>query len=252
MKMNNTRSIIAYKSWLKWASFFLLCAKGLEYLFYEKDIFNLSAFNSSFFGVPLILCAVLLSLRSKKFNQLGAFVSFLILFTDNCDSFYQSSYLPHQFVEHTLMMFTPLLYVLSEQRGLPSIIRFLKIAVALTFIGHGVFAVSWNVIPAHFTAMSQYILGLEQNEVKVFLLIMGILDFIAAFLIFTKKQESKALLYMIIWGVLTSLARFIYGFESDLFKGVLGTFYRFPHFLVPFVVLMFAYSKRLSHSSSLP
>lgn len=252
MKMNNIKTSISYEGWLKWASLFLLIAKGIEYLLYGKDLFSHSQLNTSILGIPLILCAVLLGFKRFQYKLIGARISFLILFLDNCDSFYQSSFLPHQFIEHTLMMVTPLLYLGGLKYGMSKINNFMRMAVALTFVGHGVFAVSWGAIPSHFAGMTNYILGLEGDSIKVFLMIMGLFDFLASFLLFTRKVQTPALLYMVVWGVLTSMARFIYGFESDVLRGLLGTLYRFPHFIVPLMLLMNYYSKRLSHSSSLP
>ncbi|SFT45967.1 hypothetical protein SAMN05216474_0682 [Lishizhenia tianjinensis] len=249
--MNNTNSEIAYESWLKWASFFLLSAKGIAYLLYPENFLDSSFLNTTYLGVPLLLAACLLHAPNWSLKQFTAYLSFTILFLDNCNSFYLSSFLPHQFIEHTLMMFTPLLYLVVLKQGLEKNLRKLMLAVSLTFVGHGAFAVSWNHIPSHFSAMTQFILGLEGVYIKSFLLTMGILDFLAAIFIFTQKAKGPALMYMVVWGVLTSLARFVYGFEADLIKGVLGTLYRFPHFIVPLVLYTDYYFKRRSHSSSL-
>lgn len=250
--MNNIKDINSIKSWLFWASFFLLAAKAISYWLYPKDFLNLDFLNSKILAWPLFLITFWFINSSKKKQVIPAFLAFLLFFIDNCDSFYRSGFLPHQFIEHTLMMFTPLLAVYYDADNDKKSIFFVALATALTFIGHGVFAVSWNAIPPHFEAMTKYILGLEGVQVKIFLLCMGILDFVAAFFLFLKPLRKTAIIYMIIWGVLTSFARFIYGFNDDIIHGALGTFYRFPHFIAPLTLYIYFFSKSESHSSSLP
>jgi hypothetical protein len=144
-----------------------------------------------------------------------------------------------QFLELGLQWATPCLFLLwnknSRGAGL-----WTKIAIASTFIGHGMYALGWYSRPADFLDMSINGLGLNEGQAEVFLKTMGILDFVAAAYLFLPIRGQKwAYFYLIAWGFLTTCARLWSHFNWD-FMGNWAAMWlhewlmRVPHFLVPF------------------
>ncbi|MEM6262535.1 MAG: hypothetical protein AAGI38_08515 [Bacteroidota bacterium] len=115
----------------------------------------------------------------------------------------------------------------------------LKLALTLTFWGHGAYALGISQpVPGHFLGMVQTVLGLENEQAYQFLALAGTLDFVAGILIWVPTRWVKtALWYMVVWGLLTALARpvslwiQIVDLESIL-VGLSEALYRLPHGLV--------------------
>jgi ABC-type dipeptide/oligopeptide/nickel transport system permease component len=87
------------------------------------------------------------------------------------------------------------------------------------------------------------ILGVTESQAKVFLSIAGILDVLAAILIYIPKTTKIALSYVLIWGLLTAFARVVFGFNSNfildsIHDSLYGTIYRLPHGLIAGIILM--------------
>lgn len=81
--------------------------------------------------------------------------------------------------------------------------------LSLCFIGHGLYALDIAPLPTDFVNMTMQILHIEEANARSFLTIVGSLDLLAALLIFIPIHELRrsALIYMMIWGGLTALAR---------------------------------------------
>ena len=100
------------------------------------------------------------------------------------------------FLEHSSQFCMPLIvYLMVFGNGWRFPVRLTAvIAIALTFVGHGLFAIGlpseilWlnHPRPGNFTEMTMLCLGIEnENAAGVILLVAGILDIVAAILIFT-------------------------------------------------------------------
>lgn len=83
----------------------------------------------------------------------------------------------------------------------------LKWAIALTFAGHGLYAMNVIPIPANFLMMTSNILQTERSVTLGFLFTAGVLDLVCAIAIFIRTASRPALLYMAVWGFVTALAR---------------------------------------------
>lgn len=119
----------------------------------------------------------------------------------------------------------------------------LKIAVALTFIPHGLFAMGIPYLPGHFIDMTIIILGVNETQATQFLFIVGFLDVLLAVLLFIPKLSKYALWYMIIWGFATASARLVAGFNfnflsSSIHGSTYLTIYRLSHGILPLIVLL--------------
>ena len=147
-----------------------------------------------------------------------------------------------QFFEYSLQFSLPFFFYYLTGREEPSIsprfISWLKIAAGLTFICHGLYAVGYYPQPVSFMEMTIEITGWSDDIASNFLKIMGGLDFVVAILIFLPKTARPALLYMVIWGFLTALARIWTNFDfgnivEHLHQTGFAFLYRVGHFLVP-------------------
>ncbi|MEM1124397.1 MAG: hypothetical protein AAGJ18_28420 [Bacteroidota bacterium] len=120
----------------------------------------------------------------------------------------------------------------------------LKIAIALTFTCHGLYAIGYYPIPVNFMDMTMNILRVDEAAAKIFLKTAGILDFIVAIGIFLPfKYARVCLLYALFWGFGTTIARIWAYFDWKWLDYVLlqwlhEAVLRMPHFLVPLVVLL--------------
>jgi hypothetical protein len=120
----------------------------------------------------------------------------------------------------------------------------MKVAVALTFACHALYALGYYPRPGYYTEMTMNILGLENSGAIQFLLAAGLLDFVVAVGIFMPAQWSKwILLYAVFWGFATAMARIVGNFYMDfpldsLHQWAYQAVFRFPHFLVPLLLLL--------------
>ncbi len=149
-----------------------------------------------------------------------------------------------QFFEYALQFSTPAFLILyfKNQKFSPSLIFAMKLATALTFICHGLYAAGYYPRPGVFTSMTMRILGGSESFAINFLTAAGWMDFVVALGIFLPKQWAKwFLLYAAIWGLLTALARIVGNFYWDfplqsLHEWAYHTVYRLPQGLVPLIL----------------
>jgi hypothetical protein len=159
------------------------------------------------------------------------------------------------FFEHSSQFCLPLiLYLIVFGKGWScTAIMTAGIAMALTFTGHGLFAIGlpseipWlnHPRPGNFTEMTMLCLGLESEVVAGrILLIAGILDLTAVLMLFSPgRLRVAALSYMVIWGLLTTLARPWSHFDPAFAAEVINRWlpeaiYRVPHFGLPFCLML--------------
>ena len=152
-----------------------------------------------------------------------------------------------QFFEYSLQFLSPLfLYFLVYRADLkPRVWLLMKVAIALTFTCHGLYAIGFYPRPGVFTTMTMNILGLSEPHAIRFLNVAGIMDFIVSIGIFLPWRWAKYFLgYAVIWGFLTAMARVLGHFhwqfwEDSLHQHAFQTVMRFPHFLIPLGVWMY-------------
>ncbi len=151
-----------------------------------------------------------------------------------------------QLFEYSLQVVAPVLFLLSQNRGTPALrqrLQWIKLAIALTFICHGLYAVGAYPRPGDFVTMMMQGLWLSEERAVQMLYLAGGLDFIVAVALFIPGKPGKiALWYCIIWGLLTALARvwahfYLPFWEQSLHQWAWQTVVRLPHFLVPLGVL---------------
>lgn len=92
----------------------------------------------------------------------------------------------------------------SDARGL----RVLKAATAITFLGHGLFAIGYFPVPGNFIDLTIKILGVDEPQARMVLQFAGALDIALAAAMLTSSRATRiALAYATAWGLLTALAR---------------------------------------------
>lgn len=165
--------------------------------------------------------------------------------------FYKAKgYKTGQFIEYSIQWLSPLFLYLSlfsriSQRWL---VNFMKVAIAFTFIGHGLFAIGYYPTPNYYSFMFQACMqflgfSFSPETVSTVLWIAGILDiFIIGILIFFHKRiAAPILLYAALWGLLTATARVVAYFYTDpsfniFMQWAPQTLLRFCHGLIPLAV----------------
>ncbi len=198
------------------------------------------------FGVFYLICALmaLFIQRWRKigavFMYLGSFSLILLALLYCKERFFSVG----QFLEYSLQFSSPvLLYFCVKQSYIRSgLIFWMKVFIAFTFVCHGLYAFGYYPRPGYFTEMTMLILGVSENTAITFLKIAGILDFIIGVGIFLPHKIAKwIMLYAVIWGGLTTLARVVAYVEFDYFwetanQWVFESVYRVPHFTIPLAV----------------
>lgn len=146
-----------------------------------------------------------------------------------------------RFLEHTLYFFTPLLlWPWSEKEH-----GFLgRVMVSFTFVCHGLFALGVvGNVPDHFIGMVSVCLPWLPDPVG-FLQVVGWLDCLAVVCMWVGGVYGRiALMYMVIWGFLTALARPWSTISSQstevslMLHSIAQMLVRMPHSLIPLSIL---------------
>lgn len=172
------------------------------------------------FGIIWASCA--LAILGLKHNRkwlripiyIGTALLILLAFLYWKDKYYALG----QLFEYSIQIATPLIFVYAVLEGKNSL-RFqtaLKAIIAIAFVCHGLYAVGYYPVPGDWVQWCLDVFRLPtESSAYSFLQIMGILDFLAAVLLFFRPTFSVAVWYCIIWGIMTALARVVANFYWD-------------------------------------
>lgn len=197
-------------------------------------------------GIFLLACSIvpfLVKLPKCRWLLALLFPATLVLMVENYAIYYDTHETFGMLVEHSLQAVAPIALVwfyLSREK-LQWWAYTISVAAALTFIGHGLYAVGYYPVPAHYQTMTMELLALSEVGAKSFLVLMGYLDFAAAAAIFIPCIRRLGLIYMILWGGCTALARLLTMFEPaqqwyGLDEAVGETLVRTSHWALPLVL----------------
>lgn len=197
-------------------------------------------------GAGIILCLN----PGNRLVRAAAWIAFFILLLQHFLSWKEHFWQLGQLLEYTLLTATPLIYLLygkyatnalpepDHKPSLPGVL------IGLTFIGHGLYAVGFHAVPANFVMMTQEGLGVGEGTARQLLFVVGILDFLAAGLLFMpwRKAWLVALGWIIPWALLTTLARWwsyqgIVSWNTLFTQWLPEVIIRLPHLLVPLALL---------------
>ncbi len=242
-KMNTNNSILKYSVLL--LLFGLSLAHFTSIYAFEHKVFNqnLSHIISSYIFF-VFFCLFFYSLVINNFKTIHLsfyLIAVALTLIESCILFKKSGFVPEQLIEHTLKIMLPLIgvFVLSKGELTTKTLIVLKILIACTFLGHGIYALGVHYIPKNFISMTSTILRIDKTNAENFLFLVGILDILAVIGIFFKGITQKlALIYMILWGLITAFARIVYGsmVSADSMEFLYyfsNTIYRIPNGLIP-------------------
>lgn len=199
-------------------------------------------------GAFFLLCALLCWTAGRKHSlqqallAIGALGLAFFAFTKAMDVGFKLG----MSIEHTLQWAAPLLLIwaLRGERIGAAFYHTAGVAVALTFIGHGLYAAGYHPVPASFITMFMNV-GTSEGVARALLGLAAGLDFAVALFLFVPVHAIRvpALWWALIWGLLTALARTwtqlspaldYYGLSPWLFE----TLVRLSHALVPAAMLV--------------
>lgn len=82
------------------------------------------------------------------------------------------------------------------------------VLIAVTFAAHGLYALGFYPVPGHFVDMTMASTGLSRDMAEALLLAAGTADLIVFVALFIPRVRKAALTYCILWGLLTTAARY--------------------------------------------
>lgn len=164
-----------------------------------------------------------------------------------------------QWIEYAAQIVMPVLFVLLLQKiAVTTWLGIAKTAIALTFLGHGLYALGYFPLPGNFVYMTTQVLGVTDAAAREILFVAGILDIAAALLLFAPSIDKYALLYCIAWGFLTALARPVAYILPNHLLGLtvhqtaFEFFVRFPHFILPFCTYLVLLKREVNPTTQKP
>ena len=151
-----------------------------------------------------------------------------------------------QLIEYSIQWGCPLfLYaIIRMEKSYNDLLVWMKIAIAFTFVGHGLYAFGFHPVPGNFVDMIISITGFSEQTVLFLLKLAGIADFLIAILIFFRpKIAIPVLWYAVVWGLLTAIARIWSHYLPEFSGGTINwwlpeTLLRLPHGLFPLFVIL--------------
>ena len=157
-----------------------------------------------------------------------------------------------QLLEYAAQVTAPifLVAIFQPKANTPRFRFWLRVVIATTFVCHGLYAAAFYPQPGMWISWCRNILGFQTDEgVRQFLILMGVLDFVAAAGLFVPWRWVfvPAVWYCVIWGFLTAFARIVGNFYADVALSSLHqhsyeVFYRLVHGGLP-VLLWWAYQQ---------
>jgi hypothetical protein len=124
-----------------------------------------------------------------------------------------------------------------------------KFVVAMTFLGHGLFAVGFHPVPGPFIDMVISVFHVSESWARNFLLFMGVIDIFVCVLIFIPDFDIMVLSFASFWGLTTAMARIVAHINIDLAamtlnQWVMEVLTRLPHGLLPLAMLIYLKNKK--------
>lgn len=152
-----------------------------------------------------------------------------------------------QFLEYAIQILSPVFFYrfLNTDRKVSVIwINAIKLTIATTFIAHGLYAFGFYPRPGVFVDMVINILAVDEPTAHWMLQAAGLLDFIVAVGLFIPQTSLLCILYCVIWGFFTALARTWANVDlgpfafSLLHQYLPQTIYRLPHAFLPLAIFV--------------
>lgn len=198
-------------------------------------------------GIVLLFVATVAatSRKATRWRSSVLLLGSLLLFLPAACHFVDAGGIHTAWIERGSQYLSPLILLLALGAGVRHIATrgLALLAFCMTFGGHGLYAVGWHPTPGHFFGMVSAILGLGEQGSAIFLKTVGALDLMVCVTVFLPKLRTPSLLYGMVWGGLTALARPLaacstaadfWGLDLFLHETVL----RLPHAAIPLFLLL--------------
>ena len=190
--------------------------------------------------------------RGRLFSRLiigiSVFLLFILYFLELKDNFFRLG----NFIEHSTQLLTPVFLLMLTSGRSRYFLLAGKVAVALTFIGHGLYAVGYYPRPGRFVDLVIGSLGCSEETAIYIITVAGVIDFIISLGIFFPGVSILFLKYMVFWGGLTAVSRLTADFNFDflgssLHQSLYLVAYRLCHALLPLALLFYEQLEAKSH-----
>ncbi|MFK7950331.1 MAG: hypothetical protein AB8G11_22270 [Saprospiraceae bacterium] len=182
----------------------------------------------------------------KSLLWIGSFFLFCLSLLYWKEQFYRIG----QLIEYTIQWSTPIFLIVAIYHSSNNFnFRLLiKIAIALTFVGHGLYAFGYYPTPGNFMQMTIDMFAMNDTQASIFLKTVGTLDFVVAVGLFFPKFWKPSIIYCIIWGFATAFARIVANFDvqipmETLHQWLHETVYRLPHGGLPLLLWLLMQEK---------
>ena len=225
------------KKILIYSTLSLLLGKAWQHIFWDLPFWidHFTTFSGIVFSISFTL--LFFYKRKTAFLKWMLKISGVILITLSIFLWREKNFQIGQLIEHCSQVISPflLIFILFRQANFNHLILPIKIAIALTFIGHGLYAFGYHPQPDHYVDMVLNIFPFSESTAKSFLKVAGSLDFLVAILIFVPSTFRFVIWYIFIWALLTSLARIVANLDTDLLltslhRWLFEVLVRVPHF----------------------
>ncbi|MEM6347966.1 MAG: hypothetical protein AAF927_29020 [Bacteroidota bacterium] len=197
-------------------------------------------------GILIALCGFIVLLpedkRPRKVLYLAmgfASLSLLLIFLLK---FRAKSYQWGNLIEHSIQCALPLIYAYyAFQEHNLRMQWVLRLLIAGTFFGHGLYAIGYYAVPGNYLQMVHNVFGFEPASAERFLFAAGVLDMLTVVGLLVPKLWRYVLYYAIIWGFMTAMARIVAYWDSSIWLESLDiwlnqTLIRLGHGGIPLVL----------------
>ncbi|MFK7924230.1 MAG: hypothetical protein AB8H47_19895 [Bacteroidia bacterium] len=172
-------------------------------------------------GLTLGLCGLIALgadwLHSRRLLTLSMGYASLSLFLIFVLIFRSKTYQWGNLIEHSIQWTLPLVFAFYrfEPHQLKSQWA-LRILIAATFFGHGLYAIGYYDVPASYLQMVHQIFGFDAASAERFLFAAGVLDMITVVGLLLPQLWRYVLYYAIVWGFLTAMARLVAYWDASI------------------------------------
>ncbi len=241
------RAFFLDENYFAWAVAWFSEQSWFEYVTSIETAEGISFFGKTV-GIILLLAALSLPVLNQRLGKIGIIllISSTVLMAFMAFCYYlDKGFHAAQLMEYTAQVFTPALLVMLVRKNFLQLFPWLlRLVIAFTFVGHGLYALGLYPIPGHFVHMIISNLHVTNEQAVTILYIAGILDLVLAFAIFSPHVDRYFLAYAAFWGFVTALARlttyvsFDHMFGLTLHQMGFEFIIRTPHFLLPIIAIL--------------
>lgn len=241
--------------------------------FFIKLIFNISWFEyvtSPLFdsyiqwaikgmgGIYLLLAVMTLFINKNhrvlcRLLKVGSFFLFILAYL----YFKAKAFQLAQLIEYSSQVAAPFLLALclkDDENDSQKIFNILRISIAFTFLGHGLYAVGFYPVPGPFIDMIIKIIGGNEANAIFLLKMAGTFDIIIFFILMNPKFHRFYPVFLTvacIWGLVTAFARVVAHFKVEFWSPTLHqwafeTLVRLPHGLLPLSLLCWVVAEKMA------